>query len=33
VSHLRGYLAHVGVEPVGYRLLHVESQDGALNRR
>src|SRR5262249_52143507 len=31
VSHLRGDGAEVGVEPVGYRFLHVESHDGAVS--
>jgi len=31
VEHLRGDGAEVGVEPVGYRFLHVESQDGAVS--
>ena len=31
VHHLRGDGAEVGVEPVGYRFLHVESQDGAVS--
>jgi hypothetical protein len=31
VPHLGGHLAHVGVEPVSYRLLHVESPDRAVS--
>src|SRR6266568_245062 len=31
VSHLRGDGAEVGVEPVSYRFLHVESHDGAVS--